>query len=268
MTRQRPRGGQLVEEGQPGAGSLDHRHGHGAVQPHHRVVGHPVQHGVQRADPLPVGVLLPWCRIVQRGDGSLQGVLADRLAFQRRGGQCGPFRDRRAVPPGAVLHGQGDEGPVGRDPGRPARLGQEHECEQTGYLGLVGQQLVEQASEADGFRRQVGAVQVGAAARRIALVEDEVDHPEHQPEPLGVGLVVGSANRSPDSAAVRLALLMRWAMVVSGTRKAAAISRVVRPPRARSVRATADAGDNAGWQHMKKRTSVSSLPGPRIGRLA
>jgi hypothetical protein len=43
-----------------------------------------------------------------------------------------------------------------------------------------------------------------------------------------------------------LALLIRWAMVASGTRKAWAISAVVKPPTARSVRAIAEAGVNAG----------------------
>jgi len=37
---------------------------------------------------------------------------------------------------------------------------------------------------------------------------------------------------------VCLARLIRWAMVVSGTRKALAISAVVNPPTARNVRAS------------------------------
>ena len=45
---------------------------------------------------------------------------------------------------------------------------------------------------------------------------------------------------------VRLARLIRCAMVASGTRYASAICRVVRPPTARSVNATADAGLSAG----------------------
>ena len=75
----------------------------------------------------------------------------------------------------------------------------------------------------------------------------------------------GSANCSPDSATLRLARLIRWAIVASGTRKAAAISFVDSPPSARSVRATADGRRQRGWQHMKKRTSVSSSPGAASG---
>ena len=55
-----------------------------------------------------------------------------------------------------------------------------------------------------------------------------------------------------------LARLIRWAMVDSGTRNAAAISLVVRPPTARSVSGMADPGVSDGWQHMNMRISVSS----------
>ncbi len=58
-----------------------------------------------------------------------------------------------------------------------------------------------------------------------------------------------------------LARLIRWAIVASGTRNARAISAVVKPPTARNVNAIAEAGVNAGWQHMKRRTSVSSSCG-------
>ena len=70
----------------------------------------------------------------------------------------------------------------------------------------------------------------------------------------------GSSNRSPDSLIFCLARLIRCAMVASGTRNAPAISAVVRPPTARSVSATADAGVSAGWQHSDSSTSVSSWP--------
>ncbi len=58
-----------------------------------------------------------------------------------------------------------------------------------------------------------------------------------------------------------LARLIRWAMVASGTRNARAISAVVKPPTARNVSAIAEAGLNAGWQHINRRTNVSSSCG-------
>ena len=57
---------------------------------------------------------------------------------------------------------------------------------------------------------------------------------------------------------VCLARLMRWAIVASGTRKAFAISAVVSPPTARSVRASCDGTDSDGWQHRYSSVSVSS----------
>ncbi len=57
------------------------------------------------------------------------------------------------------------------------------------------------------------------------------------------------------------ARLIRWAMVASGTRKARAISAVVRPPTARSVRASWAGSASAGWPHSSSRASVSSASG-------
>ena len=50
---------------------------------------------------------------------------------------------------------------------------------------------------------------------------------------------------------MRLARLMRCAIVLSGTRYACAIWRVVRPPTARRVSATADDGVRSGWAQRK-----------------
>jgi hypothetical protein len=60
---------------------------------------------------------------------------------------------------------------------------------------------------------------------------------------------------------VCLARLIRCAIVASGTKNARAISAVVRPPTARRVSASCEAGDSAGWQQRKKRVSVSSWSG-------
>jgi hypothetical protein len=50
----------------------------------------------------------------------------------------------------------------------------------------------------------------------------------------------------------------RCAIVASGTRKARAISGVVRPPSVRSVSATCASVESAGWQHVKTSSSRSS----------
>ena len=62
----------------------------------------------------------------------------------------------------------------------------------------------------------------------------------------------------PASRIFFLARTSRWASVGSGTRKARAISGVVRPPSVRRVSATADSGASAGWQQVKISRSWSS----------
>src|SRR6266487_5828520 len=57
---------------------------------------------------------------------------------------------------------------------------------------------------------------------------------------------------------LRLARTRRCAKVASGTRKAWAISGVVRPPRVRRVSATRASSDSAGWQQVKMSRSRSS----------
>ena len=69
--------------------------------------------------------------------------------------------------------------------GRPASVGQQHEGEQTGDLAVPRDQPVEHPREPDGLRGEVGAVQRRAGARRVALVEDEVEHVQDDAESLG-----------------------------------------------------------------------------------
>ena len=68
----------------------------------------------------------------------------------------------------------------------------------------------------------------------------------------------------PASLILRLARVIRWATVASGTTKARAIWAVVRPQTTRSVRATWAARGRAGWQQVKisrRRSSGSGCTG-------
>ncbi len=73
------------------------------------------------------------------------------------------------------------------------------------------------------------------------------------------------ANVAPAARIWALARLIRWAIVASGTRNARAIWAVVRPPTARSVRATCDAGVSAGWQH-RNSSAQRVVPAVAAGR--
>ena len=63
------------------------------------------------------------------------------------------------------------------------RLGQQ-QSEQAERLELVGHQLHEQSREPNRLRAQVGADELVAVRRGVALVEDQVDHREDRPKPV------------------------------------------------------------------------------------
>ena len=103
------------------------------------------------------------------------------------------------------------------------------------------------------------ALQVGAGGAGVALVEDQVEHVQHDAQALGaLGRRRQRERRARRPGCVCLARLMRWAIVASGRGRRRAISAVVRPPTARRVSASCEAGDSAGWQHRKSSVSVSS----------
>ena len=169
------------------------------------------------------------------------------------------------IPAPAVLLGERDQSAVGRGAGRTSGIGQQHERQQPRDLAVVGQQAVEVAAKPDRLGRQVGALQVGTGARRVALVEDQVQDVQDDPQaapPARPPAACGS--RPPADLMVCFARLIRWAIVASGTRNARAICAVVRPPTARSVSATCEAGESAGWQHRNRSVSVSSSSDDRV----
>src|SRR5205823_14842246 len=71
----------------------------------------------------------------------------------------------------------------------------------------------------------------------------------------------GRVNRAPAARTDALAREIRCPIVASLTPNAFAISPVPSPPTARNVSATADDGDNAGWQHMNSSARLSSAAG-------
>ena len=90
-----------------------------------------------------------------------------------------PLGDEPGVPAAPVLVGQEHHAPVGRGPGRPPGLGQQHQREQSQDFRLVRHQRGQQPPEPDRLGAQVGAGQPVTGARRVPLVEDEVHHGQH-----------------------------------------------------------------------------------------
>ena len=119
------------------------------------------------------------------GDRSLHLVLAHLPPAQGLGDEGHALGDESPVPEGAVLLGQRDELAVGAGAGGAPGVGQQHEREQAGDLGVVGQRRVHRPGQADGLAGEVGAGEVGTAAGGVALVEQQVEHVEHGSQPLG-----------------------------------------------------------------------------------
>ena len=75
-------------------------------------------------------------------------------------------------------------------PSGPVRDGtscvdEQHEREQAGDLAVVGDEAEEVAGQADGLRGEVGSHEVGPGHRGVALVEQQVQHLQHDAEPVG-----------------------------------------------------------------------------------
>ena len=71
-------------------------------------------------------------------------------------------------------------------------------------LRLVGHELGQHASEANGFPAEVVPDESVARARGVALVEDEVDDREHRREPVGEVGLARNAVRDPGVADLAL----------------------------------------------------------------
>ena len=84
---------------------------------------------------------------------------------------------------------QQDELSVRRDPGVASRVVQQHECKQAQRLRLVGHQNCEQLAQADRLVAELSPDVLVPRRRCVALVEHEVEHREHGPEPVGEEMV-------------------------------------------------------------------------------
>ena len=144
------------------------------------------------------------------------------------------------VPQRAVLVIEQDDLAVAQ-PGRPARVVQQHQRQQREHLALVRHESGERPAEPD---RLGGEVDAPASP---ALVEHQVDHGEDRRQPVRQLMIGRHGERNagvPD-----LVLRPRQPLAhrpSDGTRNASAISSVDSPPRVRRVSATRTSSASAG----------------------
>ncbi len=121
---------------------------------------------------------------MHRGNRRLQAIRPGVPAAQAALHQGATFLDHVLLPQRTVLLVQQDQLTSGRDPRRAPGLVQQHQRQQAHHLRL-GQQLQQQVAQADGFAGQLISGQLGAHGGRVALVEYQVDHPQHALQALG-----------------------------------------------------------------------------------
>ena len=161
-----------------------------AVEEHHR--GR-VDHGqpvVERHDLVP-GTTLD----VRRGDSSLQDVGTRLTQRDRAVEDPQAFLDALRAPERAILVLEQDELAGRPHAGRATRVLQEHERQKPEDLGLVRHEHGEELPEADRLVAEVRPYVLATGRRRVALVEDEIEHGENRAQALREQMVGWHAER-------------------------------------------------------------------------
>ncbi len=122
---------------------------------------------------------------MDRGDGRLELVGPDRRSPQGPLDQRGPLSDLGTIPERPILRRERHELAARPGPGRAACVGEEHQGEQARGLAVVGQCGVELARQPDRLVGEAHADQGQTRARRVALVEHEVEHLQDGHRPRG-----------------------------------------------------------------------------------
>ena len=119
------------------------------------------------------------------GDRSLDLIRAQGVASHASEDKRVTFVDQVSIPQRTILVAETHQVPRTIGTCVAARVGQQHESEQAGRLGLVGHQADQHAAEAYRFVRQARACQIAARGCGIALVEDQIDRSKYRLKPVG-----------------------------------------------------------------------------------
>ena len=167
-------------------GAVHHRDGDDPVEGDHRAGGERLAGGRTAED-----LAASRCRRRRRASACTAAIAACSWygptgpVRERPADQGGALGDGGGVPAGAVLVGQRDERAVRAGAGRAARVGEQHEREQAGDLALVRERRVQLPGQPDRLGAELDPVQAVAGAGGVALVEDQVEHVQHDGQPRG-----------------------------------------------------------------------------------
>ena len=94
------------------------------------------------------------------------------------------IRNLGLIPKGTILFVQWNQFSIGFCSCRSARIGQQHQREQSRHLSVLRKQSVQTPRQPDRFPRQFQPLRLWPTARGIAFVENQVQHVQHGREPL------------------------------------------------------------------------------------
>ena len=204
-------GCQRIHQLEPRRRPVRHRHGDSAIQLDDGRGSELRQRVVQRHDPLPVRFLRRPRASVTGGDRALERVRAagarpaPRLAGATRaragsgGGPTGRGPDRAA----------GSARPTGRSVPRMRDAWISMSATRPWTSGSSGASPARMRPRRKASSHRPGRIQSSPARRRVALVEDEVDHLEHGRQPSGQLVPRGTSKGTRASARVRFARTIR-----------------------------------------------------------
>ncbi len=163
--------------------AIPHRHRHRAVQLHHGrwldaqqdIVDHDNLRPVRRRGRGGMGV--------NRSYRRLQGVRTETARQQCPLHQRRPFGNMLRIPERAVLVFEQDETAFRGTARRVPRFLQQHQRKQSQRLGLR-QQFDQQPAQANRLAGKAGARERFSGRCRIALVENQINHPQHALHPI------------------------------------------------------------------------------------
>ena len=122
---------------------------------------------------------------MQGRDGRLQ-LIRTRAADPQRGfDHPGPLGDPFRVPSRPVLILEQHELPVRPRPRLASRIVEEHQCQEPGDLGLIGEQLDHDPAQPDRLGRELAPDDGFPRRRGVTLVEDQVQDAQDPVESLG-----------------------------------------------------------------------------------
>ena len=139
--------GQLIQQIEPCGRAVHHRDRNGTVERHHRIVRHPLEHGVKRQNLRPISLACRWRFVVNRGNRRLKLIRTDGSFRQRAADERESFGDGLAIPQLPILLVERYQFAVRTGARRPSCVGQQHQRKQPGGFRIIREPAIHRARQ-------------------------------------------------------------------------------------------------------------------------